>query len=213
MTEVLQQVSWLLFGGFSERRKIIMKKIIVITGCLASGKSFLYEMIKNQFNIIGISKDELKIEIGDKIEESIEEWHALGNMAFEQLMNELERYMQRGEDLVVEGAFSNTTTKGKENEQIKINEIVKKYGYSLLAFNIVGDLEILYKRFVEREKDIDRNPILHINTEKYGYRLYYLFNEKLRVCLFDNHVIEIDATDFSKVDYSSYLEVINEKGF
>lgn len=186
-----------------------MKKIIVITGCLASGKSFFYKMIKNQFNIIGINKDELKIKIGCESKESIEGWYTLGNLAFEQLMNELEKCMKRGENLVVEGAFSNTTTKGKENEQIKIKEIAQKYGYSLLAFNIVGDLGVLYQRFVDREKNIDRNPVLRMNTEKYGYRLHNLFNEKLQICLFDENVIKIDTTDFSKVDYPSYLEIVN----
>lgn len=186
-----------------------MKKLIVITGCLASGKSFFYEMIKNQFNIIGINKDELKIEIGCESEETIEGQYALGNMAFERLMDELERGMERGVDLVVEGAFSNTSTKRKINEQIKIKEKAQKYGYSLLAFNVVGDLGVLYQRFVEREKNVERNPILRMDTEKYGYRLHSLFNENLRICLFDENVIKIDTTDFSKVDYLSYLEVVN----
>lgn len=188
-----------------------MKKIIIITGCLASGKSYFYNKVKLKTKIAGFSKDELKINICcDLKDQEIFDNYKLSNMAFEKMMGELENLMESGKDIIIEGAFSNKNVKNKECEQKKITHLIKKYGYSSLVFHLTGEMRTLYERFVNREKSSERDQALRFNMVSNNYRIYKLINEKLQKCLLGDYVVEIDTTNFSKVEYSKYFNMVEK---
>lgn len=188
-----------------------MKKIIIITGYLASGKSNFYNEVKLKTKIVGFSKDELKITICcDSKSQEIFDNYKLSNMAFEKMMDELENLMESGKDIIIEGAFSNKNVKNKENEQEKIMQIIKKYGYTSLVFHLTGDMRILYERFAYRERSSERNQALQFNMVSNNYRIYKLINRELQKCLLGDYIIEIDTTDFSKVEYTNFLNMVEK---
>ena len=187
-----------------------MKKVIIITGYLASGKSYFYNKVKQEMQIDAFSKDELKINISRNLKSKKKfDDYELGNIAFKKMIDEIEKLMESQKDIIIEGAFSNETVKNKENEQKRIMELIKKYEYTCCVFRMTGEMKILYERFVYREKSGERNYALQFDVVC-NYRIFDLINKKLDKCLLGDYVIEIDTTDFSKVDYLKYFDIIKK---
>ena len=116
-----------------------MRKIILIGGDLASGKSTYSKILGQKFNIAVINKDILKEILGDNIlVKTREENKKLSIISFEMIKYILD---STKENIIVECNF-----KDYEMEELK------KYlvNNDILSIKVQGENEVLHKRFLKR---------------------------------------------------------------
>ena len=186
------------------------KKIIIVEGYLASGKSTFALHLSETIGVPYLIKDTFKsalckhIEIDDRSESS-----KFSVVTFDAMMYVVERLMETGCSIIIEGNFAPSGMK-KVDEAGEIKRLIEKYEYSSLTYKFKGDTKVLHKRFVEREDTAERGQ-----ANKLGFEVKHedfdRWCHKLDPFDVGGRVIEVDTTDFSKVDFVGYVNIA--KGF
>lgn len=162
-----------------------MKKVVLIGGDLASGKSTLSELIVKRFGISCFNKDVLKeLFAEDIVTHNREENKKLSVASFKVL-----RYLvkQNVSPMIMESNF-------KSYEMEELTPILEQHGYDVLSLRLTGDYEALHKRFIDR-LSTNRNPI-HKSQDLSKLEDYIAIIDDLRSTKYPGKVIEIDATSF-----------------
>ncbi len=106
-----------------------MKKIIVINGYLADGKSTFAIRLSERFCVPCFIKDTFKVAICKHVElNSRAEKSLFSTVTFDSMMYVLEQMMKCGYPAIIEGNFMPTGTK-KTDEAGTIQRLIHKYGY------------------------------------------------------------------------------------
>ncbi|MCH5324961.1 MAG: hypothetical protein J1E39_07065 [Eubacterium sp.] len=185
------------------------KKIIIIEGYLASGKSTFALQLSKSLNVPYLIKDTFKIAIcqnisvADRNESSV-----FSAVTFDAMMYVTERMFETGNPIIIEGNFVPAGLK-KTDEAGVIKQLIDKYGYSSLTFKFAGDTRVLHKRYIEREKTPERGEV-----NKMGFDVpYEMFDTWCRnLDAFDSggKIVKVDTTDFSKIDFNDYIELAGQ---
>lgn len=169
-----------------------MKKLILITGDLATGKSTFANILSKKYNIPVMYKDKIKEVLCDSIGFSHREENLkLSIAAVELMIYSFSELATLGIDVILEANF-------KENELTKIHAIAKKSGYDVLTLRLTADIDIIYHRFVNRIENENRHPAHISGFDGYDSLKYYI--EAGRKQATPGRVLEINADDF---DYQS----------
>lgn len=179
-----------------------MKKLIVITGDLACGKSTFAKMLSHRYNMTVMYKDKIKEVLGDTVGFSDREENLKLSIATVELMiYGFSELACLGYDLILEANF-------KESELIKIKKIADEMGYDTLTLSLRADMDIIYKRFVNRIQNENRHPVHISGFDGYDSLKYYI--EKGREQRTFGSVIEIIANDFNYQTDEKILGRIDE---
>ncbi|MEA5060911.1 MAG: AAA family ATPase [Erysipelotrichaceae bacterium] len=177
-----------------------MKKLVVVLGDLATGKSTFAKIIAEKYDLELISKDDIKEILGDQIgfkdrEENIK----LSKTSYSLLYFVLEKACSKNIDVILEANF--------HEEQLKsIEGVARKYEYEILKIVINGDPSVLYKRYMNRLINEHRNPV-HASipfSSCEDFKEYTLSNREKNLL---GTKIEIDATSF---DYQSDSKILKQ---
>lgn len=182
------------------------KKIIIIEGYLASGKSTFALRLSEAIGVPYLIKDTFKsalcknIEIANRSESS-----KFSVVTFDAMMYVVERLMEMGYPVIIEGNFAPSGMK-KVDEAGEIKRLIETYEYQSLTYKFKGNTKILHKRFVDREATVERSQ-----ANKLGFEVQYedfdRWCHKLDPFDVGGDVVEIDTTDFSKVDFVEYIDM------
>ena len=181
------------------------RKIIIVEGYLASGKSTFAHRLSKELGVPYLIKDTFKaalcasVPITDRAEGS-----RFSAVTFDAMMYVTERLMETGYPIIIEGNFVPAGVK-KTDEAGVIKTLIGKYDYQPLAYKFMGDTRVLHKRFVEREKSPDRGQA-NIMFSEVLYEDFDIWCRNLDAFNVGGKIIGIDATDFSKVDFESHIE-------
>ena len=186
------------------------RKIIIIEGYLASGKSTFALKLSQALRIPYLIKDTMKNTMCRNVTiENRAESSRYSVVTFDAMMYVVERLFECGLPVIIEGNFAPTGQK-RVDEQGIINQLVEKYRYSSLNYKFKGDTRVLHQRFIEREKTEERG-----NANKLGFEVQFEdFNRwchNLDAFVVAGTVVEVDTTDFSKVDFEYLVHMA--KGF
>jgi len=141
------------------------KKIIIVAGYLASGKSTFARRLSKEISIPYLIKDTFKIALCDSVSiTSREEGRRFSAVTFDGMMYVAERLMETGFPIIIEGNFAPAGLK-KVDEAGVIRALIQKYGYQSLTYQFEGDTKILHERYIEREKTPERGDA---NRDFYG---------------------------------------------
>ena len=185
------------------------KKIIIIEGYLASGKSTFALQLSKLINVPYFVKDTFKtaicnnISIADRKESSL-----FSAVTFNAMMYVTERFFETGSPIIIEGNFIPAGMKQVDEAGV-IKQLIDKYGYTPLTFQFKGDTRILYKRFMDREKTVERGQ-----ANKIGHDVSYdTFDGWCHN--FDNfnvggEIIQVDTTDFAEVNFDNYIKYVRQ---
>ena len=185
------------------------KKIIIIAGYLASGKSTFALRLSKKINVPYFIKDTFKSAICTSIPiTNREDGRRFSAATFDAIAYVTERFMETGYPLIIEGNFvMGGYMKLNEGEVIK--SLIEKYNYQSLTYIFWGDTYVLCDRFNEREKTPVRGQANQVFTE-----LSYEDCEKWLPSLGDftvgGRIIEVDTTDFNKIDYDGLVYEAHE---
>lgn len=167
-----------------------MKKLIVISGDLAAGKSTLATGLANKYTFPLFMKDPIKELLCDQIGfKNREENRKLSRAAVAEMIHIFEELAPSGSDIILESNF-------RSEELSKIYKISTKYGYQACLLLLIGDKELIYKRFVERAPTRHR---AHMSLRlDQSFEKFSEYIEELRKGDFVFPIHKIDVTNLSK---------------
>ena len=179
-----------------------MKRLLLITGDLAVGKSTFAEILSKRYNTVVMYKDKVKEVLGDTIGFTNREENIRLSMATMELMTYgFSELAKLGADLILEANF-------KEEELRRIDKIAKKAEYATLTLVIRADMDTIYRRFVNRIENENRHPVHICGFDGYESLKYYI--EKGREQAAFGTTLEINANDFSYQTDEDILGRIDE---
>ncbi len=177
-------------------------KLVLIAGASASGKSRYLEYFRSNTALPVFSKDDIKEVLYQGIGMAADSPSAVkqyGAMAYDMLFSVAETLMKSGCDF---GLESNFTDRSRQS----LVPLLEKWGYSCMTVLFTAPVEILHRRFVEREVRGER-------PEAFGLGLYHDLEDFRKNCAGAFHfslgeTVRVDTSDFRKVDYEEITEKI-----
>lgn len=141
------------------------KKIIIIEGYLATGKSTFALQLSKSLNIPYLIKDTFKIALCKNVSvTSRTENSVFSTVTFDGMMYVAERMLETGIPIILEGNFVPAGVK-KIDEADTIKRLIDRYNYTSLDFKFMGDTRVLHQRFLEREKSAERGEVNKIGMD------------------------------------------------
>ncbi len=182
------------------------KYLIIIGGISASGKTYYGKYIAEKLKIPFVSKDSIKENLYDVLEYDTSKREInqkFGMASYKVFFNFAETLMKADVSFILE---SNFIPDSKKN----LLPLIEKYNYHTLTILFDADIEVLHKRFLER----DISPKRHKGLVSIGYFNDYELFKNAMLPIRDFNVggerIVVDTTDFDKVSYNDIDEkVIN----
>ena len=185
------------------------KKIILVQGYLAAGKSTFARRSAKELGLPCFVKDTFKYALCAGVPINSQAVSSrFSAVTFDAMMYTTERLMEAGFPLMIEGNFLPAGIK-KTDEAGTIRALIEKYGYRALTFRFVGNIEVLYQRFLAREGSAERGKA---NT-RFTLPTDGEFTQWCRnMDGFDigGDVEEIDTTDFTRMDFAPYIDIARE---
>ena len=181
------------------------KKMIIIEGYLASGKSTFARRLSREINVPYFVKDTFKIALCDSVKiTNWEESSRFSAVTFDAMMYVTERLMETGYPIIIEGNFAPLGIK-KVDEAGVIKALIDKYSIQTLTYKFVGDTRILHKRYIKRDKLPERGQV-NAMVGDIPYDDFNRYCHNLDTFDVGLEIIKINTTDFFKVDFDSYIE-------
>ena len=176
-----------------------MKKLILIGGVLAGGKSTFSHIVGKHFSIPVINKDRLKEILGDNIHTSNrEENKKLSVISFELMM-----YLAgcEGDSLILESNF-------KDYELAVLSRFALEKEIRILSIVFDGNDRVLHERFNKRLSE-NRHPV-HKSQDFSRIEDFTDTLNELRRVDYPGEVLSVDCTDFSYQSDNGIIEKIKE---
>ena len=179
-----------------------MKKLLIITGDMAAGKSAFAQTLAERYQAAVFQKDKIKEILGDMLGfSSREENLKLSHAAIEIMEHIFETLAKTGESLILEANYH-------EDEQKRLCELAERYEYQVLTLLIQGDVDVLYQRYMHRIKEENRHPV-HLSTT---FHIQADFNAAImnaRSELMSGETIKANASDFSYQTDGNLLSILD----
>lgn len=186
------------------------KKVIIIEGYLASGKSTFALKLSKSLNIPYLLKDTFKIGLCKNISVvNRAESRVFSTVTFDGMMYVMERMLETSTPIIIEGNFVPAGVK-KVDEAGVIKRLIDKYNCTSLDFKFMGDTRVLHQRFLKREKTAERGEVNKIGMDV-PYDTFNQWCHNLDNFDIGGETVRVDTTNFSNVNFNTYIELA--KGF
>ena len=173
-----------------------MKKLVLIGGVLASGKSTYSMILKNKYNLNVINKDRLKEILGDNIYvKNREENKKLSVICFDLMKYFIE---VNNDILVLECNF-------KDYELIELRKICNELNYEVLSLVFDANNEILHNRFLNRLAD--NRHYVHKSQDFTNIEDFIKTLNELRNASYFGKIINVNCDEF---DYQNDEELFSQ---
>ena len=167
-----------------------MKKLLLITGDLATGKSTFARLLSLRYGIPMFFKDSIKEVLGDVIGFSNrEENKKLSNASMNLMFHIFTEFARFEKALILESNFHT-------EELEKLHSIANEHGFEVLTLVLRGNVDILYQRYLNRIYHENRHPV-HLSTTLDVYDDFQRYIEKSRQEVIPGEFLLINADDFS----------------
>lgn len=167
-----------------------MKKLLLIMGDLATGKSTFAKRLSERYQTVLFVKDTIKEILGDTIGFS----NRAENLKLSQATGELmcfhfSQFAKFGKDLILESNF-------RIGELEKLHKISAEHDYQVLTLVLQADASILHPRYLNRMHNENRHPV-HLCAQFNTFEGFREYIESLRSALIPGDVLSVNADDFS----------------
>ncbi len=185
------------------------KKVIIIEGYLASGKSTFALQLSKSLNIPYLLKDTFKIALCKNISFADRaESRVFSTVTFDGMMYVTERMLETSTPIIIEGNFVPAGVKNVD-EAGAIKCLIDKYNYTSLDFKFMGDTRVLHQRFLEREKTAERGEVNKIGMDV-PYETFNQWCHNLDDFDIGGETVRVDTTNFSNVNFNTYIKLAKE---
>jgi predicted kinase len=177
--------------------------LIITTGKPAAGKSMLARWLSKELGIPFVSKDNVREVLFDRLGWKDRNWaQTLGRASVDVMFYFAELQLQAGCSLILDNSFDPSLSAPR------FQALKTKYDVEIIQIVCNSDPETLFNRFRERAKAGHRHPG-HGDEAVLDELRAYLENEQSVVMDIGGSIIQIDTTDFSKINYSVILDELN----
>ncbi|NQU99955.1 MAG: AAA family ATPase [Parcubacteria group bacterium] len=184
---------------------MIQSLIIIISGPPCTGKTTLGKKIAEKFSLPFISKDDIKESLFDDLGWSDREWSKkLGMASYSILYYTVESLLQSNTSFIIESNFK------PEFENKKFVVLRKKYNFKSLQILCKTEGKILFERFKKRSESSDRH-LGHNDSKNYDEFKDILLKGKLEPLEISGDIMEIDTTNFAKINYKKIFKEIEKE--
>jgi len=183
------------------------RKIIIIAGYGAAGKTTFAVNLSQTLKIPYFSKDLMKIALNRSfpVENQADSRH-LSAIAFDAIAFNAERFMEVGKPLIVEANFVMKENHNSLKEGEALRKLIDHYGYKSLTYVFLGDLKVLYERFMIREVLPERG-VANVMWGNYTFENYVKGNVPLGEFNIGGEIVKIDTTDIASVNFNKYIKI------
>lgn len=178
--------------------------VILVNGISATGKTTIATQLARHIALPYFSKDKIKETLFDELGYSDYTWaHKLSGVTHKLLNPVLEELLKTNTGFIMEANFN------PQFDAEKYQRWQKDCNAQLIQVLCHAEGETVWNRFKERVDSGQRHPGHndHLNLETMRD---YLLAGKAKPLPLDSPVIEIDTTDFSKVDIPNLAKTIQD---
>lgn len=176
--------------------------LIIVSGPPCSGKTTIGSRISQSFSLPFIKKDGLKEVLFDSLGWKDRAWSKqLSHASYALLFYLIEVELRARKSLIVEGNFD------PGRDAYKLKELQSIYRFISLEVLCHCNGEILYERFKKRWESGKRHPG-HVDNTTFEELKDALLKGYIHPLDLTGQVIEMDTTDFQKIDYLALEEAI-----
>lgn len=177
----------------------IIPTLIIVTGISSSGKSFIAGELSRELNLPFFSKDIIKEKLFDTIGYKDRPWSqklGVGSLAI--LFQTTAELLSHKQSLIVESNFL------PELAKTDFINLAKKFPVKFFQIVCYANGQEIYRRFKERVDTGNRHPGHCDNVNIIEFKDRLLTGGKFPIDI-PGEKVEIDTTDFSKVDFQQLL--------
>lgn len=179
-----------------------MKKLLLITGDIAAGKSTFSKILSARYRVAAFQKDSVKEILGDAIgfrdrEENLKLSDATMGIFYHLFCG----LAVTGSNIILEANFH-------EAELQKLHAIAEENHYAVCTLVLRGEPDVLYQRYMNRMNNESRHPV-HLSTTLDVKADFVRRAERYKKEKIIGDTIEIDATDFSYQENEDLLKRID----
>jgi predicted kinase len=179
-------------------------QLLIITGRPAAGKSTLSKWLSKELGIPFVSKDNVREVLFSVLGWKDRKWaQLLGRASIDIMFYFAEMHLEVGCSLILDNSFDPRLSTPR------FVALINKHNAETIQLVCNSDQETLFNRFRERAKADDRHPG-HGDDDVLGKLHAYLAEEIPLVMDIGGSIIEIDTTDFSKMDYPAILNEVKQ---
>lgn len=180
-----------------------MRKLLLLTGDIAAGKTSFSDILSKRFNVPVFQKDKIKEVLGDDIGFSTREENLkLSNATMSLMFHIFSQVSKTGESLILEANFH-------EKDYVTFHEIAQNSGYDVLTLVLRGDLDVLYERYVHRMNTENRHKV-HLSTTLHIKEEFIKYNQRGRSEAIAGDTLAVDVTNFSYQTDEELLQKLDE---
>ena len=175
-----------------------------MSGPPCTGKTTLANKIAEQFHLPLVSKDDIKESLFHSLGTKDREWSKrLGISSYRLLYCFIESILRAGYSLIVESNFQDQY----DSEQFR--NLMRDYRFTPLQIQCKTEGDVLFERFKKRSESGERHPghVDHLNYSEFEEDLLKGRYEPLSI---QGEVVNIDTTDFTKIDHDGLLRRIQD---
>ena len=184
------------------QEQAFMKKLLLITGDLAAGKSTFAKLLSKRYHIHVFFKDSIKEVLGDTIGFSNrEENKRLSAAAMEMMVFLFSECAQLGQSLILESNFHTA-------ELERFQKLAQESQYETMTLELRGKVETLYHRYMNRMQNQNRHPV-HLSTAIDVFENFRSCTEHLRSEPIPGRTMQINADDFAYQTDETLLSAID----
>ncbi len=182
----------------------MQKSIIFILGKAATGKSVLAEKILTELRIPVVSYDEIKETIFEQTGKTDDQtWHAISKASYDLMFNFFDNVLVSSNSVVVESNLN------PETNLKTIQDLQQKHDAKIVQIKLLTDSEVLIKRLQGRVGKVHfchKEEIMEgYNLEEMKKKLRKNNNPKIDI---ESAYIQVDTTDFKKINYQEIFDKI-----
>ncbi len=193
-----------------------MRKLIILAGYPATGKTYMANKIMQKYTSSSyLALDNLKEYFYDLLSfNKLEQRILIDNMSKEVYYKLIIQAIKINEVVILDYPF------GKQQIGF-FNTLQREFNLKIITIRLTGDIDIIYKRKLKRDKENDRHPAHLLETYKKGINYNANIQENITLKEFINKcekeeyntfsvgkTIVIDTTDFSLINYEEILKEI-----
>ena len=176
--------------------------IIIVTGRPAAGKSTLAKGLSEELKIPLVSKDGIREELFDRLGWKDRKWaQELGKASVDLMFYFAKSELEVGHSIIMDNSFFPPVSNPR------FQALKEQYYAESIQIVCDSDRDTLFQRFKSRADSGVRHPG-HGDYDVLEELYVYLADDSSQVLDVGGSVIEVDTTDFSKVDYQEILEQV-----
>jgi predicted kinase len=176
--------------------------IIIITGRPAAGKSTLAKWLSHELKLPIVSKDNIREELFERLGWKDHEWaQMLGKASIDMMFYFAKAELEVGHSIIMDNTFNPVLSAPR------FNDLKNRYEAESIQVICNANNETLFERFKARYESGNRHPG-HGDEEVLKELWDFLTSGYSPQMDIGGSMIEVDTTNFSKVEYQTILEQV-----